>query len=88
MNYEVWSETLDIIREHSPAVVVNWGTDDSWKYDQVSRFLIPHLDFHVTTDKNTVLRAVRDGFANVVPSQWAASRTQLLDTAAEQPMRS
>jgi spore maturation protein CgeB len=79
MNYEVWSETLDIIREHSPAVVVNWGTDDSWKYDQVSRFLIPHLDFHVTTDKNTVLRAARDGFANVVPSQWAASRTQLLD---------
>ena len=79
MNYEVWSETLDIIRAHSPAVVVNWGTDNSWKYDQVSRFLIPHLDFHVTTDKNTAVRAANAGFGNVVLSQWAASRTQLLE---------
>ena len=79
MNYEVWSETLDIIRAHSPAVVVNWGTDNSWKYDQVSRFLIPHLDFHVTTDKNTAVRAASAGFGNVVLSQWAASRTQLLE---------
>ncbi len=79
MNYEIWSETLDIIREKSPAIVVNWGTDDSWKYNQVSRFLIPHLDFHVTTDTNTAVRAASAGFGNVVSSQWAASRTQLLE---------
>jgi spore maturation protein CgeB len=77
MNYEIWSETLDIIREKSPAIVVNWGTDDSWKYNQVSRFLIPHLDFHVTTDKNSAVRAADAGFGNVVLSQWAASREQL-----------
>ncbi len=77
MNYEIWSETLDIIREKSPAIVVNWGTDDSWKYNQVSRFLIPHLDFHITTDKNAAVRAADAGFGNVVLSQWAASREQL-----------
>ena len=79
MNYEIWSETLDIIREKSPAIAVNWGTDDSWKYNQVSRFLIPHVDFHITTDKNTAMRAASAGFGNVVLSQWAASRTQLLE---------
>jgi spore maturation protein CgeB len=78
MNYEVWSETLDIIRENSPSIVVNWGTDDSWKFNQVSRFLIPHLDFHVTTDRDAAARAERAGFRNVVPSQWAASHTHLL----------
>ena len=77
MNYEVWSETLDIVRAQSPAIVVNWGTDDSWKFKQVSRFLIPHLDFHVTTDKGTAASAGREGFANVVRSQWAASSAQL-----------
>jgi spore maturation protein CgeB len=77
MNYEVWSETLDIVRAKSPAVVINWGTDDSWKFNQVSRFLIPHLDFHVTTDKGGAALAERAGFANVVRSQWAASSAQL-----------
>lgn len=77
MNYEVWSETLDIVRAKSPATIVNWGTDDSWKFKQVSRFLIPHLDFHVTTDKSAAALAARAGFANVVRSQWAASSTQL-----------
>ena len=77
MNYEVWSETLDMVRAKSPAIVVNWGTDDSWKFNQVSRFLIPHLDFHVTTDKDAAALAGRAGFANVVRSQWAASSAQL-----------
>ena len=29
MHYEVWFETLDLIRANSPVLVVNWGTDDS-----------------------------------------------------------
>ncbi|HZP68449.1 MAG TPA: glycosyltransferase [Pseudolabrys sp.] len=77
MNYEVWSETLDILRAGSPAILVNWGTDDSWKFDQVSRFLIPHLDVHVTTDKRAQARAAAAGFRNVVHSQWGASSAQV-----------
>ena len=79
MSYEIWTETLDLARAGSPAIIVNWGTDDSWKFNQVSRFLIPHLDFHITTDKDAAARAERAGFSNVVSSQWAASRTQLLE---------
>jgi len=79
MSYEIWTETLDIIRAGSPAIIVNWGTDDSWKFNQVSQFLIPHLDFHVTTDRDAATRAKRAGFKNVVLSQWAASQTRLLE---------
>lgn len=73
MSYEVWTETLDWVRNRSCAVLVNWGTDDSWKYKSTIRFLIPHLDCHVTTHSGTLARARRDCFSNVVLSQWAAS---------------
>ena len=61
MGPEVWTETLDLIRSYSPAAVVNWGTDDSWKYAQFSRFIAPHVDLHVTTHAPTVERGARDG---------------------------
>jgi spore maturation protein CgeB len=79
MSYEIWTETLDAVRAGSPALIVNWGTDDSWKFNQVSRFLLPHLDFHITTDRDAAAQAQSAGFKNVILSQWAASRAQLLE---------
>ncbi len=77
MGYEVWTETLDLIRSQSPVLTINWGTDDSWKFDQVSRFLAPHLDFHVTTHKAALRRAEALGLKNVLRSQWATSESRL-----------
>ncbi len=34
MSYDLWSETLDRARALSPGPIINWGTDDSWKYEQ------------------------------------------------------
>jgi spore maturation protein CgeB len=31
MQYEVWIETMRLIRKSGP-LLVNWSTDDSWKY--------------------------------------------------------
>ena len=73
MHYEVWSETLDLIRTKSPALVVNWGTDDSWKFVQASRFFAEHVDLHVTTDRAAAEAAPSQGLHNVFLSQWAAS---------------
>ena len=73
MHYEVWSETLDLIRTKSPALVVNWGTDDSWKFAQASRFFAEHVDLHVTTDRAAAEAAPLRGLRNVFLSQWAAS---------------
>lgn len=77
MHYEIWLETLDLIRAKTPARIVNWGTDDSWKFQQASRHFARHVDRHVTTDAATVARAASLGLGNVVLSQWAASADRL-----------
>ena len=77
MHYEIWSETLDLIRNQSPAVVVNWGTDDSWKFAQASQFFAKHVDLHVTTDHAAAETAAERGLHNVILSQWAASASAL-----------
>jgi spore maturation protein CgeB len=77
MHYEIWLETLDLIRATSRARIVNWGTDDSWKFRQASRYFARHVDLHVTTDAESVTRAAALGLDNVMLSQWAASRAQL-----------
>jgi spore maturation protein CgeB len=73
MAYEIWFETLDLIRSQSPVVVVNWGTDDSWKFAQASRFFAGHVDLHVTTDRNAAEAAPSQGLQNIFLSQWATS---------------
>lgn len=77
MHYEIWSETLDLIRGDSPAVVLNWGTDDSWKFRQASRFFAKHVDLHITTDDTVAKDAASKGFENIVLSQWGASADML-----------
>jgi spore maturation protein CgeB len=73
MGYEIWTETLDLIRAGSPAAILNWGTDDSWKYAQHTRFLAPHVDLQITTHEPAIVQAARHGITNMVLSQWAAS---------------
>src|SRR5437764_1571327 len=79
MHYEIWLETLDLIRASSPVVVVNWGTDDSWKFKQASRFFAEHIDLHVTTDRAAAEAAPLRALDNVFLSQWAASSATLAE---------
>jgi spore maturation protein CgeB len=79
LGYEVWTETLDLIRSAGRALVINWGTDDSWKYEGFSRYLAPHVDVWATTSEAAVVQARRDGHDNVVQTQWAASRDFLAE---------
>ena len=79
MSYEVWFETLDLIRSKSPAAVVNWGTDDSWKFLQFSRYLAGHVDLHVMTHAASMSEAAKLGIKNVMASQWAAASSRLAE---------
>lgn len=87
MHYEIWLETLDLIRHKSPAAIVNWGTDDSWKFAQASRFFAKHVDLHVTTSRAAQGRAMSDGQANVMLSQWAASSGDLAEPRTAEECR-
>lgn len=77
MTYELWTETLDLVRDHSDAVIINWGTDDSWKYEQFSRFIGRHVDCYATTSRDAYRKAGVDGLNNFVLSQWAANSRDL-----------
>lgn len=71
MSYEIWLETLALIHD-AGAKLINWGTDDSWKYEQFSRFMAPAFDLWVTTSHRAWHKSQRDGLNNFTLSQWAA----------------
>jgi spore maturation protein CgeB len=77
MSYELWTETLDLVRDRCRAALVNWGTDDSWKYQQFARFVAPHVDCYATTSRQAWRSAQEAGRTNWVLTQWAASDTRL-----------
>jgi spore maturation protein CgeB len=77
MGYEIWTETLDLIRQTSGACLLNWGTDDSWKYEQYARFIAPHLDCYATTYPAALEKARSDGLENFLLTQWAAGDAAL-----------
>ncbi len=77
MGYEVWLETLRLVRD-SGVFVMNWGTDDSWKYVQFSRYVAPAVDLWATTAHEAFDTAQAEGLPQFMLTQWAASgsRTQ------------
>jgi len=79
LGYEIWLDTLESVREKSKALLINWGTDDSWKYDQFSRFLAPAFDVYATTSSAAFHKARNDGHQNFVLTQWAASTDSLAE---------
>jgi len=78
MGYELWQETLALARQ-SGAALLNWATDDSWKYSEFSRFVASAFDIYATTDRIAVNKAKRDGHDNFVLTQWAASGGHLAE---------
>ena len=69
---EIWTETLDAIRERG-VIAISWTTDDSWKYREVSRFIGHHYDLITTTYDYAVPQYHRDGIRHVLLTQWAAN---------------
>jgi spore maturation protein CgeB len=76
MQYEVWIETMRLIRK-SGTLLVNWSTDDSWKYPMFSRLIGAEFDLSVTTYPHAVGWYQRDGIGRVFLSQWAANAESL-----------
>ncbi|MEQ1796223.1 MAG: glycosyltransferase [Nitrospira sp.] len=72
MQYEVWIETMRLIRK-SGSLLVNWSTDDSWKYPMFSRLIGAECDLSVTTYPSAVGWYQRDGIGLTYLSQWAAN---------------
>jgi spore maturation protein CgeB len=77
LGYEIWLETLDLVRLGSKAILINWSTDDSWKYEQFSRFIAKPFHIYATTYPEAILKSKKDGFSNFILTQWAANSASL-----------
>lgn len=71
-DYEIWLETLEIIRARGDVAMISWTTDDSWKYDRTSRFIGPYYDAMTTTYDCVTGKYLNDGIP-VLLTQWAAN---------------
>ena len=69
--YEIWIETLELIRARGDVATISWATDDSWKYREVSRFIGPAFDAMTTTYDYVVPSYHADGISDVLVTQWA-----------------
>jgi spore maturation protein CgeB len=79
MHYELWLETLETVRRSCPAIIINWSTDDSWKYAQFSRLVSPVFDLYATTYPAALAQSKMDGLTNFRLTQWAADAGRLAD---------
>ena len=79
LGYEIWLETLQLVREGTGAILINWSTDDSWKYEQFSRFVASAFHLYATTYPNALAKSKRDGHDNFFLTQWAANSTSLAE---------
>ena len=77
LGYEVWQETLQLIRDQSTATLINWSTDDSWKYEQFSKLVAPVFHLYATTYTRALEKAKRDGHKNFYLTQWAANSNSM-----------
>ena len=76
MQYEVWIETMRLIQKSGP-LLVNWSTDDSWKYAMFSKLIGSECSLFVTTYPDAVPWYQRSQIG-VHLSQWAANAEALM----------
>lgn len=81
MEYEIWLETLEMIRARGDVAMISWAADDSWKYREVSRFIAGAYHAMTTTYDYVVPRYHADGIVNVLLTQWAVSSDWLAEPA-------
>lgn len=79
LSYELWLETFELIRKGSNAIIINWSTDDSWKYEQFSRLVAPAFHTYATTYPDALAKSKRDGHDNFFLTQWAANSASLVE---------
>lgn len=78
LQYEIFIETLEMIKNRGDVATVCWTTDDSWKYREVSRFIGRHYHAMTTTYPDVISSYHRNGVSHILLTQWAARSDRLL----------
>jgi spore maturation protein CgeB len=72
-DYEIWTETLLRIRELGDIALVTWTTDDSFKFNRVSKYIGPYYDAVSTTYEYRLEDYSRAKIEGSFLTQWAAN---------------
>ena len=67
--YEIYFETLKKIKKICGAKIINWSSDDSWRYDQHTKLIAPGFDVLITTYKSAHKKNLDFG-KNSILSNW------------------
>ena len=73
LHYEIWTETLVAIQQMEEAALITWTTDDSFKFDMVSKYIGPFYDTISTTYYYRVADYRKAKIDGVFLTQWAAN---------------
>jgi len=71
------------ISENTDTVTINWYCDDHWQYESLARKWTPCFNYVVTTSQAALAKYRRDGFTNVIKSQWGADTGTYKPTPGE-----
>ena len=72
-DYEIWTETLEAIRHRGKVALITWTTDDSFKFETVSKYIGTYYDAISTTYDYRVADYQKYGIDGVCFTQWAAN---------------
>ena len=67
--YEIYSETFNTIRSICSPLIINWCSDDSWRYKQHSSLIAESFDYMITTYKSAHKNNLRNKI-NSILSNW------------------
>ena len=71
---EVEKATIRKISADISCPTLNWFCDDHWRYENFSRHWAPCFNWVVTTAESAVPKYHRDGYHNVVKTQWGCNQ--------------
>jgi len=67
--YEIYSETFNTIRSICSPLIINWCSDDSWRYKQHSLLIAQSFDYMITTYKSAYNNNIKNKI-NSILSHW------------------
>lgn len=78
---EIPKQILSFIKSFTNTLVVAWNSDDNRRWENYSKLYASSYDYMITTYKNIYSKAQKQGFKNILLSQWACNpeRNKKLD---------
>lgn len=68
-NYEIYIETIVLIKKKIKTILLNWCSDDSWRFEEHSKLYGRFFDYSITTDKDAFVK-YRLNKINALLSNW------------------